>query len=383
MLRDAYFLARADIGRLLRARETILWTFVMPVVFFYFLGTVTGGSGGAANSKDPLAVSTGADAGFLADRLIEQLGKRDYRVVRAGTPAQMDRYARRLEIPAGFTDAVLAGKPMKLHFMRTGEGMDTDMDTDYDRIRISRCVYTLLADLAVVSQEGATATAEGLAKLASEPRMLQMDVKPAGKRVEAPTGFEQSVPGTMVMFTLLVLFTSGAVTLTIERNQGILRRLASAPMSRGAVVLGKWGARMGIGVVQIAFAMVAGSVLFHVDWGPNVVMIVVILLAYGALAAALGMLLGNWGRTEGQVIGLGVIASNVLAAVGGCWWPIEVTPLWAQKLALALPTGWTMDALHKLMSFGAPPEAVILNLCVTVAAAIGAGYAVSRSFRFQ
>jgi hypothetical protein len=42
------------------------------------------------------------------------------------------------------------------------------------------------------------------------------------------------------MFTLLIMFTSGAVTLTIERNQGILRRLASSSMTRGAVTLGKW-----------------------------------------------------------------------------------------------------------------------------------------------
>ena len=71
---------------------------------------------------------------------------------------------------------------------------------------------------------------------------------------------------------------------------------------------------------------------------------------YGSLAAALGMLLGNFGRTEGQVIGLGVMASNVFAGLGGCWWPIEITPLWTQRLALAFPTGWTMDALHKLMN---------------------------------
>ncbi len=187
----------------------------------------------------------------------------------------------------------------------------------------------------------------------------------------------------MVMFTLLVLFTSGAVSLTIERNQGILRRLASSPMSRGAVVLGKWGARMAIGVVQIAFAMIAGSVLFHVGWGPHLPMVVLVLLVYGSLAAALGMLLGNFGRTEGQVIGLGVMASNVFAGLGGCWWPIEITPLWTQRLALAFPTGWTMDALHKLMNFGASPVSVLPHVCVTAAAALGAGYILSRKFRFQ
>jgi ABC-type Na+ efflux pump permease subunit len=366
-----------DAKHLLRRRETLLWTFVMPIIFFYFFGTVTGNSSGPA--RDNLAVSAPPDAGFLADQLLARLNQRGYHVIRAPEPNEFLRYRRRLSIPAGFTDSVLAGKPMKIRFDRTGE----DMSADYDRVRLYRAVYTTLADLIVVSGENAKASKDAFEKLAAEPRMLTLSVKPAGKRLDPPTGFEQSVPGTMVMFTLLVLFTSGAVSLTMERNQGILRRLASSPMSRGAVVLGKWGARMSLGVVQIAFAMIAGSVLFHVRWGPNLPVVVLVLLVYGSLAAALGMLLGNFGRTEGQVIGLGVITSNVFAGLGGCWWPIEITPLWTQKLALAFPTGWTMDALHKLMNFGAPPASVLPHLCVTAMAALGAGYVLSRSFRYQ
>jgi ABC-2 type transport system permease protein len=129
--------------------------------------------------------------------------------------------------------------------------------------------------------------------------------------------------------------------------------------------------------------MIAGTVLFHVRWGPNLPAVVLMLLVYGSLAAALGMLLGNFGRTEAQVIGLGVIASNVLAGLGGCWWPIEITPMWTQKLALVFPTGWTMDALHKLMNFGASPASVIPHLCVTAALALCAGFVLAKSFRFQ
>ena len=378
MIRDALFVARKDVRHLLRGGATILWTFVMPVMFFYFIGAITKNFGSAAPT-DSLAVSVPADAGFLADRIVERLGTSDYRVVRVSTPEELPRYRRRLEIPAGFTDAALAGKPMKVRFTRTGE----DMGADYDRVRLYRAVYTVLADLIVVSRDGGKATPEMLTKLAAEPRTLVLDVMPAGKLIKPPTGFEQSVPGTMVQFTLMVLFTSGAVTLTIERNQGILRRLASTPMSRGAVTLGKWAARMALGVIQIAFAMITGSVLFGVRWGPNLPMVVLVLLAYGALAAALGMLLGNFGRSEGQVIGLGVIAGNVLAALGGCMWPIEVAPLWAQKLAMLFPTGWAMDALHKLVNFGASPATVIPHLCVMVAAALASGYVVARSFRFQ
>jgi len=378
MLRDALFLASKDIRYLLRGRETILWTFIMPIVMIFFIGTITGGMN-SGDSRDTLAVTVPADAGFLADQLLERLGARDYRVVRIKTPEDAAKFRRRLEIPAGFTGSVLAGQPMKIRFSRTGE----DLSADYDRVRLSRAVYTVLADLVTVANDGAAVTPEALAKLAAEPRTLSLDVKPAGRRVDPPSGFEQSVPGLMVMFTLLVLFTSGAVSLTIERHQGILRRLASSPMSRGGVVWGKWAARMGLGMIQITFAMVAGSVLFHIHWGPNLPMVVVVLLAYGALAAALGMLLGNFGRSEGQVIGMGVLASNFLAGLGGCWWPIEITPLWAQKLALFLPTGLIMDALHKLVNFHDSPAAAIPHVLVTAAAALAAGYVLSRKFRFE
>ena len=63
--------------------------------------------------------------------------------------------------------------------------------------------------------------------------------------------------------------------------------------------------------------------------------------------------------------------------------PIEVTPLWAQKFAMFLPTGWAMDALHKLVNFGSHPASVIPHLCVMSAAALAVGYALSLSFRFQ
>jgi ABC-type multidrug transport system permease subunit len=367
MLRDALYIARMDAGYLLSRRETITWTFVMPVVFFYFIGTITGHNT-SADSRDPVAISIAPDAGFLADQLTDRLTAADYRVVRTHSPEEFLSYGRRLEIPAGFTESVLAGHPMKIRFTRTGQ----ELDTSYDQVRIARAVYTLLADLPAIR-----------AGTAPPPHRLTLEVHSAGKRIEPPSGFQQSVPGTMVMFTLLVLFTSGAVSLTIERRLGILRRLASSPMSHAAVVLGKWGARMAVGSIQIAFAMLTGRILFHVSWGPNLAVVVLTLLAYGALAAALAMLLGNFGRTEGQVIGLGVILSNVMAGLGGCWWPIEITPQWAQNAAVFLPTGLTMNALHKLVNFGASPIAVLPHLAALTIAAAVALYALSRTFRFQ
>ena len=162
-----------------------------------------------------------------------------------------------------------------------------------------------------------------------------------------------------------------------------MRRLASSAISRPAIVLGKWGSRMALGLIQIAFTMVTASLLFHMQWGPHLPAIVFVLSAYAALAASLGILLGNFARTEGQVIGIGVVATNIMAALGGCWWPTEITPLWSQKLAILLPTGATMDALHKLISFGLDPSSVLPHVAALLAAALAAAWLVARSFRFQ
>ena len=79
----------------------------------------------------------------------------------------------------------------------------------------------------------------------------------------------------------------------------------------------------------------------------------------------------------------GARGANLLGALGGCWWPIEITPLWAQRFALLLPTGWVMDGLHKLISFGEPVAAVLPHLAITSAVALAAGGAAVRSFRWE
>lgn len=379
MLRHALYLARKDLAHRFRARETWIWAFVLPVIFFYFIGTVTGGFGRPTGDREWIAVWAPPDAGFLAGQLIRRLEEAKYSVARVKGTDALARYTRSLEIPAGFTAAVLAGQPMEVKLTRRGGGQEAD----YDKTRVSRAVYAVLADLMVAGKSASAPGPTDFAALAAQPRALTLKVESAGQRQRIPSGFEQAVPGNMVMFIMMVLFTSGGVLLVTERNQGILRRLAATPLSRGAVVLGKWGAQMGLAAIQITFAMLVGTWLFRVDWGRYLPVVCLTVLAYAALVAALGILLGNLARSEGQVVALGVVVTNILAALGGCWWPVEITPRWVQTLSLLLPTGLTMDALHQLVSFGAGPGAVLPHLIVLTAAALIAGWAAARTFRYQ
>ncbi len=384
-MRPLWFVARTEIAHQLRRRETLMWVFVMPVIFFYFIGTVSGGMSIEPGSRhDRLALRAPADGGFLVDEIVRRLEAQQFVVERPATDEAFERYTRRLTIPAPpdgktFTAAALAGEPQTLDYRSRAEGPGAD----YERIRIGRAVYSLLADIIVAGQGETTPDAAAVRAVATAPQPVRLEVASAGRRLEPPSGYAQTIPGTMVMFTMLVLLTGGAISLVVEREQGLLRRLASTPITRGTVVAGKWVGKLLLGLVQIGFAMIAGTVLFHMDWGGSVPMVLVVLFGWAAFCASLGFLLGNLARTPAQMAGGGVLTTLVLAALGGCWWPIEITPSWMQHLALALPTGWTMDALHKLISFGDGPWSVLPHLVAILVAAAVLGAASVRTFRYQ
>ncbi len=386
-MRSAWFIARHDVSHMLRSRETILWIFVMPIVFFYFIGTITGGSmsvRGSADRPDPIALRAPADAGFLVDDLVRRLEKQNYRVSRPDTDEAFERFSRRLTVPAPasgktFTDAVLAGEAQALAFANRSDGPAAS----FDQVRVARAVYGLVADLAVARSRNETPDAGTFRKLEAQPRTIAVQVVSAGRRLDPPGGFEQTIPGTMVMFTMLVLLTSGAILLVIEREEGLLRRLASTPIPRVALVAGKWAGRLALGLVQIGFAMATGTIFFKMRWGASLPMVMLVLFTWAAFNASLGILLGNLARSRAQMAGIGVLATMVLAAIGGCWWPIEVTPPWMQTAALVLPTGWAMDAMHKLISFGYDASAAAPHAAGLALAAIAAGVAGIKTFRYQ
>ena len=386
MWRDARFIARRDLAMLLRTRETLLWTFVMPVVFIYFMGTVTAGFGAAdPERRDPIALRGAGGGGFLVDEIVRRLEAQDFAVIRTTSPREFTKQPRRLTLPppspghANLTASILAGQPAVLTFERDGE----ELERRYDEVRVARAVYAVLADLVTTSLVDSEASPETFADLAAAPRHVTLHVRSAGRRQGPPTGYSQAIPGTMVMFTMLVLLTSGAILLVIERERGLLRRLAATPIHPASVVAGKWMARMALGLVQIAFAMAAGSVLFRMDWGAAIGMVSVTLIAWAGFTASFGLLLANIARSQAQMLGIGVLVTMALASLGGCWWPIEITPEWMQTLAACLPTGWTMDALHKLVNFGYGPAAAAPHLAALLAGTLVCGAAAARTFRYQ
>ena len=388
MLKSAWFIARYDLAYMLRQKETILWVFIMPFIFFYFIGTVTGGAGSMgmkSSEPTPLAVIAPTSGSFLINELFAALEDENYEIVRVENEQQLEGSTRRLYLPepapgyATLTESLQAGNQAVVRVVRDGSGTMANLD----QVRLGRAVYGLLADLVALEANGQPVTLEAIDELQAMPRSLTLRVEPAGQRREIPSGYSQTIPGTMVMFTLLVLLTSGSIMIVIEREKGLLRRLASAPISRVSIVFGKWMGRMVLAFIQIGFAMLAGTWIFGMDWGSDLAMVCVVLTCWAAFCTSAALFFANLARNEGQMAATGVVLSMLLAALGGCWWPIEVTSGWMQALAQWIPTGWTMDAMHQLINFGNGPAAALPAVGLLLSSALVLGLLAARNFRYR
>jgi ABC-type multidrug transport system permease subunit len=161
--------------------------------------------------------------------------------------------------------------------------------------------------------------------------------------------FDQNVPGFSVTFLLLGMLLGVSLGLLDERDWGTLERVRALPVAASNVLVGKLLARFLVGVVQMVVLLVVGWLAFGVSLGPQPW---ALLLPTGGIVfagCAFGLVVAAVAPSREAVLPVGSIVIVTMAAVGGCWWPIDLEPRWMRHVALAFPTTWAMDAFNDLM----------------------------------
>ncbi|HOC42739.1 MAG TPA: ABC transporter permease [Thermoanaerobaculales bacterium] len=367
MSRAALTLARLDLRQTLADRSAVMWMFIMPVVFATFFGMVMGGGSDPTTAQVKLTV-VDEDRGELARMLIDDLA--GARLAIAEIPPEAagstpDK-TRTLVIPKGFTERVLAGDQVTLVLERDpGSNSEASLAA---QARIAGAIARLIGRL--VEAQAASET-EGPAELgavlatAGAVDVVTVESRYAGKARVAPGGFAHSVPGNTVMFVMLVALTYGAGSVSAERMSGMLRRIATSPVSKADIILGKIIGRMAVAAVQVTVLVLVcllGARFFGEGLGGRPLAVWAILILFGATVAPLGVAVGGFIRDPDRAANVGVMATLGMAALGGCWWPIEVVSPALQKVALLFPTGWAMRALHGVISFGEGLQGVAVPL---------------------
>jgi ABC-2 type transport system permease protein len=369
-VRSIWTLARKDFLETRRDRLAFLFIFVMPIAFTAFFGLMFGGG----SDRLPLAVWSG-DAGPAAKQLLQAVQNSDVVVVRRMTRMDAEqavadnKVAAALEIPAGFSDAVSAGKPATV----TVVGVSGSTGAQTARTAISglagRVVAAEQAAQAAVDAAGTSAAQQGQATptqlrdaalLMARPLAAQALADPAATiRVvqagaaagQVPSGFVLSSPGMLVNFILFSLMTAG-IALVQERKNFTLQRLMTTRVRRWEVIAGKVAGMFVLTFVQQIILIAVGQFVFGVDYLRDPAALLLMMIALSCVASTLGLLLAAVLKSEQALIAAVVLTSMGVAALSGAWFPLEITGPAFQFVGHLLPTTWILDGMRGIIMRG-------------------------------
>ena len=370
-------IGHTDLRLFMKHPSAYVWLFVVPLAFVYFIGSANRGAGDPYNRTPPVLIEN-ADTNFLGRIFLDELASQKMWLL---DPTNRETAARVIRIPADFTSKILRQEQSKVQFLHR----DTSGEADAALIEV-RLVRALIAmnghllEVATQTNGAGTLTEEKLRAVMAAPDPVGLNASFAGRK-PVPSGFSFSLPGILVMYLMMNLLIFGGATVSAERRNGVIKRLMVYPVTHFEIVTGKIYGLMLLGLAQILFFLAVGKFLFHVSLGANLPAVTLTLILFAWVAGSLGVLVGSLIAAPDRVNGICVLASLLLAAFGGCWWPLEIGPPALKTIALCTPTGWALVALHQLISFGSGFGAVLLPLAVLVAFGVAANALAARFFR--
>ncbi len=348
--------------------HSLIWMLLLPAFLMWMFSSMQFGS--ASAGQVALALQDN-DGDWLAAAFADELADQQLAItsLQPGAPRQGQETSRTLVIPRGFTQGVLAGEQQTIRLEKeSGSASDYDMAAEVHVLRtvirsIGRLVELKQAGLLEQENQGAS---QAFAALAHRRPLVDVAVGTAGVGNPVPAGQAQSVPGILVMTVLMMTVIYGGIFLSDEKRSGMLQRQMTLPLGRRHVIMGKLLGRLIIAAAQTMVLLATGKLITWLfmgeplSYGNSLPGLVLLISAYCFACTGLAMLLGAVLGTPEQASSVGWLVSMALAALGGCWWPAEITPSWLQKAAHVLPTAWAMDGFHALISFGYGLSGVIL-----------------------
>ncbi len=348
--RQILAIALSDLRRMFRRKDTLVWLLLMPLPYSYFFGMAFRES----PKERTLVTVVESRPDAASNRVVAALEAADYDVTTLSSwdePNPLPKGGYRVDLPPELGTLLLSGAPGEIAvWSRSG-----DMDATRLQVTLEKSILTLRAETLARLFRGEKPSLETLGK-PLEMVPITVEASDWGERREVPSGYKQVIPGNMVMFVLMAVLVTGAVRLLSDREAGHLQRMLASPISPTAVVVSQFVSLGLLGLAEAVYFVLLGWLVFGQSPGPHPVAVLGVLALMVAAASGVGIILGATLKKAKQAAAVGISATLALAALGGCWWPMEILPRAMRTVALALPSGQTMRALVRLMVWQDPPS---------------------------
>ncbi|MBN1196403.1 MAG: ABC transporter permease [Candidatus Aminicenantes bacterium] len=370
-MKISWLIARIDLKRMTRDKAFFFWSLAFPVFLILIFGNLY--RGGNSNPKAEIVV-VNRDQGRWGDFLVAALDNPD--LVIQKVQEKPDKFTRVLEIPADFSQRIQNFQAQKLRFTKNADASleaATRVET-----RIIQALVRLIAGVVLQPESGP-------AQPGNRPIEELITIKtgfPPGTITTIPSGFDHVIPGILVHTLMILILIYGGITVMMDRQSGILTRIISGPVSRAELWGGKFLGRLLTGLLQAVMLVGLGLLFFKLNLGDPPLSFLIVIL-FSAAMASLSIFLGSVFRKEEVIIGLAILFANLFAALGGCWWPIEVVPPVIRAVGMAVPAWWAMDAFHQVIFFHKGLETLILHYVVLLAYTALFSFLAIRYFRIR
>ena len=186
------------------------------------------------------------------------------------------------------------------------------------------------------------------------------------------------VPGVLALAVMSTAMVSLGIATGFERRYGVLKRLGSTPLSRGALLVAK---TIDVLVVELLQAIVIVLTGLALGWDPDgSIGLALVLLLIGTVAfAGLGMLMAGTLRAEATL----AVANGLfllLLFLGGMAYPLHKLPDVLETFARALPAAALAESVRAVCNVRAFPWG---SAGVLLAWAIAAPLAAARFFTWE
>lgn len=418
-MNPAFVIAKKDLRCLVRDKQGLFWALAFPLVMALFFGAMYGGSGEGRGAMKLAVVDD--DKTAASQTFVERLTRQaSLRVTAADADAARTRVRKgdataALRIEKGFGEASLfSGTPPRL---------------------------LLLVDPARVAEAGmleglvTQAFFEGMRDVMAEPAKARDEVRRAAQQVAAAddlTGTQRALFGAFfgaldrflvdlpeqglsgagntpfggptitredlsrdddrphsawevtfpqaILWGLLGLIITFAVSVVRERQEGTLLRLRVAPVSLGQVLAGKGLAYAVATQVVVAILITLAVALFGLRIG-SVPLLLLAMLATAAGFTGLMLLFSTLGKTIAAVSGVCSAFMVFAAMLGGGMIPLFFMPAWMQSVSHVSPVKWSILALEGALWRGFDLGEMALPCGVLIGIGLVAGFAGARLMR--
>lgn len=254
----------------------------------------------------------------------------------------------------GFTDSVLDGKPGHVGISSVKGAEVTGFVKSY--------LYHYIDNIAAMgkSAQGDSQTFEKIYK----------NYQSSGVTLKTQTLDDTSKNNKMTYQTvgfllMAMLFSAGNLSeiLVKEKENRTYFRLLTTPITARQYVFSNITVSLFVMIFQTLFTLFMMKNVFHIDpgipfWQMAVVLSIFALSAIGL--ALITVVFSNSSKGAGALQNLIFMPTIMLS---GCFWPVEIMPLFAQRIAEFLPQRWVLDTLTKLQD-GQQFQSLYLNILI-------------------